>query len=236
MGDALADYRTPFFNRAARFIFKPPFRGLFRLLADVRVSGFEHIPARPPYLVAFNHISSFDPPFLLAFWPVMLEVLGASDIWKRTEFGQNMLVRAYGAVPVHRGEYDRVALQKALWILRSGYPLVISPEGGRTRHIAMRKANPGIAYLAEQAQVAVVPVALIGTTMDFLKKAGAGARPRLEMRVGAPIQLPPLHGRGESMRLARQQNADLVMNHIAGLLPEEYRGVYADTAILPAGV
>ena len=40
--------------------------------------------------------------------------------------------------------------------------------------------------------------------------------------------------KGAARREARQRNADLVMQYVAGLLPEEYRGVYADSAIIPA--
>jgi hypothetical protein len=54
------------------------------------------------------------------------------------------------------------------------------------------------------------------------------------MRIGKPITLPPITEKGPARREARQRNADLVMQHLAGLLPEEYRGVYAETAIVPA--
>ena len=40
-------------------------------------------------------------------------------------------------------------------------------------------------------------------------------------------------GKGDERREARQRNADLVMAHIAGLLPETYRGYYAGTAVNP---
>jgi hypothetical protein len=43
-----------------------------------------------------------------------------------------------------------------------------------------------------------------------------------------------VEGKGEQRRASRQRNADRVMAHIAGLLPEYYRGVYADEAIPPA--
>jgi hypothetical protein len=50
----------------------------------------------------------------------------------------------------------------------------------------------------------------------------------LEMHIGKPIKLPAIVGSIEERRLTRQQNADLVMAHIAALLPYEYRGVYAN--------
>jgi hypothetical protein len=54
------------------------------------------------------------------------------------------------------------------------------------------------------------------------------------MAIGESLFLPPVDGKGEARRLARQRNADLIMIHIAALLPLEYRGVYADPTKLAA--
>ena len=225
-------YQVPLFNRTARFLFKPVFQGLFHVLARIRIVGRENIPFGKPYLVTFNHISIFDPALVVACWPEMLEILGASDVWEKP--GQGQLARLYHAIKVHRGEYDRVVFDKALNVLESGLPLLMSPEGGRSHITALRRAKPGLAFIIEKARVPVVPVGVIGTTDDFLARALRGERPVLEMRIGASLFLPPVEGKGEQRRESRQRNADLVMAHIAGLLPQEYRGVYADQAILPA--
>jgi 1-acyl-sn-glycerol-3-phosphate acyltransferase len=119
-------------------------------------------------------------------------------------------------------------------ILKAGRPLLIAPEGGRSHVPAMRRAKAGIAHIVEQAQVKVLPVGIVGTTDDFWARASHGERPQLEMRIGKPFELPPVTGKGADRRESRQRNADLVMSYIAGLLPEEYRGVYADSAIPPA--
>lgn len=219
-------YRTPFFNWLARTLLRPVFRGLFRILARIELHGLENVPRGTAYVTAFNHVSTFDPPFLLTFWPENIEVLGASDIWNRAGFGQNILVRLFGGIPVHRGEYDRQALERVVRILKSNYPLLISPEGGRTRVTAMRRGRPGISYIVEAAKVPVVPVGIVGTTTDFFWRAIRGQRPQLILRVGKPFHLPQVEGKGDARRQSRQQNVDLVMRHIAGLLPEDYRGVY----------
>jgi 1-acyl-sn-glycerol-3-phosphate acyltransferase len=95
----------------------------------------------------------------------------------------------------------------------------------------MREAKQGIAFILEMAQVPVVPVGVVGTTDDFAEKAFSFKRPKIEMHIGKPFHLPPIEGKGAERREARQRNTDLVMGHIAALLPEEYRGVYADRVI-----
>ncbi len=230
MSQVKAFYHVPFHNRLFRAVFKPFFRSLFHILADVNIYGRENVPLGTPYVAAMNHVSTFDPPFFLTFWPEMIEIIGASDVWNRTGFGQNLLVRLHGGTPVHRGEYDRKALETVAGVLQSGYPLLIAPEGGRTRVTAMRRAKPGLSFIIEMTGVPVIPVGIVGTTMDFFDRAIRFQRPRLEMHIGKPILLPAVTGKGDERRESRQQNTDLVMAHIASLLPPDYRGYYAEAA------
>ena len=225
-------YSVPLHVRIIRPFLKTLFRGIFRGLARVKLSGTENIPYGKPYLAAMNHVSIFDPPFAAAFWPEELEIIGAIDVFGKP--GQGQLLRLYSVIPVHRGEYDRSLFTKLISILNADRPLLIAPEGGRSHDTAMRRAKPGVAYLVEKTGVPVLPVALIGTTEDFWQRARRGEKPPLEMRVGKPIHLPPITTKGLAKHNARQQNADLVMSHLAGLLPEEYRGVYSGSAIFPS--
>jgi 1-acyl-sn-glycerol-3-phosphate acyltransferase len=144
------------------------------------------------------------------------------------------MLKMYSAIPVHRGDYDRALIDKMLALLRAGRPLMIAPEGGRSHVTAMRRAKPGVGFILQKALVPVVPVGLVGTTGDFLKRGLKGQRPGIEIRIGKPIVLPPVPEDPAARRAARQQVADLVMSYIAGLLPEEYRGVYSQSAIPPA--
>ncbi len=223
------NYRIPFHTRLNRLFLRPGIRAIFRMLGRVKIVGKENVPLGKPYVIAINHISIFDPPLAVCFWPEQPEVIGASDVFKKK--GQGLILSMYGVIPVHRGEYDRVLLDRIMAVLRSGRPLVIAPEGGRSHETAMRRAMPGVGYIIEHAQVPVIPVGLVGTTEDFWNRATHGEKPLLEIRIGKPIIFPPITEKGAERREARQRNADLVMRHIAGLLPEEYHGVYAGQAI-----
>ncbi len=219
------DYRIPLGLRLRRPIAKTLIRWLFKSIARIKVIGLENIPSGTPYVVAINHVSIFDPPLVLSLWPEMLEAVGAVDVFDKPVQGD--LLRIYGVIPVHRGEYDRVLIDTMLVILRLGRPLMIAPEGGRSHGAGLRQAKPGVAYILDEARVPVVPVALAGTTDDVLQRALRFHRPLLEMRVGQPFTLPSLEGVGAACRAARQANADIVMQHIAALLPPDYRGFYS---------
>src|ERR1051326_6958013 len=169
-----AAYRVPLRYRMIRFVMKPVFRSIFHALAGVKISGKGNIPYGKPYVVAMNHVSIFDPPFIGAFWPEELEIIGAADVFEKP--GQGLVLKAYGVIPVHRGDYDRGLLIKVIQIIKSGRPLLIAPEGGRSHVPAMRRAKPGIGYIIEQTCVPVVPAALIGTTEDFWQRATHGDR------------------------------------------------------------
>ena len=217
-------YDVPFRIRLFRFLIRPVFRLIFYILCRVKVTGLENVPRQGAYLIAINHISLFEAPFILSFWPMAPEVVGAVDIWSKP--GQSTLARLYGGIPLRRGEYDRKVLDIAISALQSGRPLLIAPEGGRSHTPGMRRALPGVAFLMDMAQVPVIPVGFVGTTDDMMDKALHAKKPCIEMHIGKPIHLIPAEGKGEAKREARQRNADLVMYRIADLVPEEYRGVY----------
>lgn len=217
-------YKVAFYHRLARAILRPAFRLLFHILSPVTITGRENVPKRGAYLVALNHVSTYDPPFIIAFWPTAAEAAGAVEIWERP--GQAILVRLFGGIPVHRGQFDRQVLAKMIAALQSGRPLVIAPEGGRSHTPGMRKAEPGVAYVADKTGVPVIPVGIVGTTDDYAEKAFRGKRPPLELRIGKPMHLPPVVGKGASRHQSLQANTDLLMREIAALLPPEYHGIY----------
>jgi 1-acyl-sn-glycerol-3-phosphate acyltransferase len=204
-------------------------RGIFKMLTSVQVTGTENVPVGQSYVAVINHVSTFDGPFVGAFWPEIMEAIGAIEVWQRP--GQRILAFLYGGIPVHRGDYDRAMFERALAALHSGRPLMMAPEGGRSHAPGLRQAKAGVAFILDEAQVPIVPVGVVGATDDFWEKASHFQRPHIAMTIGKPFCLPPIQGKGAERRKARQENADRVMAHIAALLPEEYRGVYSTRAV-----
>ncbi|MBT3314769.1 MAG: 1-acyl-sn-glycerol-3-phosphate acyltransferase [Anaerolineae bacterium] len=225
----MSEYRLTPSVKFTRPIVKVAIRSIFRILSPIKIEGKENIPFGKPYILAMNHVSIFDPPFIATFWPEMLEIIAAQTAFERR--GQKEILEWYGVIPVHRDEYDRALLDTIFSAIHSGHPLLIAPEGSRSGEVAMQRAKPGVAYIFEKAQVPIVPAGIIGTTSDYWDRAKRGKRPPLTLRIGPEINLPPIVSKGKERRKSRQANADLVMSHIAGLLPDEYHGVYAESVI-----
>jgi len=221
-------YQPRWWNLAARITLRPVFRGIFRAFYRVRLEGLEHIPSHGPYVVIYNHVSIVDPPFILSFWPThRIETVAAVEVFQRGG-GQNVLTWLYGALPIYRGKPDRGQLERLIEVLRSGWPLLLAPEGTRSHVPGMRQGWTGLAYVLDQVgAIPVVPVGVVGSTDAALQAALRGKRPRLEMRVGRPFTLPPLRAWSGPRKRARRLNTDLMMYRLAALLPPEYRGVYA---------
>ena len=135
-------YRPPLRFRLSRPVMKVVFRLIFHILGRVKLTGKDNVPYGKPYVVAMNHISIYDPPLIGAFWPEELEIIGASDVFEKP--GQGEILKLYGVIPVHRGEYDRALMRRVIAVIEAGYPLLIAPEGGRSHVTAMRRAFPGI--------------------------------------------------------------------------------------------
>ncbi len=133
--------RYPCAYKISRPLLKAVFRFLFRTLGRVTITGRENIPHGKPCMIAMNHVSIYDPPLAGAFWPGPLEIIGAIDVFEKPFQGQ--LLRAYGVIPVHRGDYDRALLTRMVRILEAGYPLLIAPEGGRSHVPRLAESQTG---------------------------------------------------------------------------------------------
>jgi 1-acyl-sn-glycerol-3-phosphate acyltransferase len=219
-------YRLAWYKQIFRWFFRPVFRAIFYILSPIEVWGRKNIPQKGAYLVVFNHVSLYDAPLLLAIWPKAMEALGAQDIWSRP--GQSTLAKLYGVIPVLRGEVDRDSISAILKALRSGKPVIMAPEGGRSHGRGMAQAKSGVVYFIESTGVQILPVGIVGTTDDYFKRASRGLRPKVSICIGKPFNLPEKLGKSvKTPKEARQIKADHIMQQVASLLPDNYRGFYA---------
>jgi len=168
-------YHVPFWTRINRRFLKGFFKGFFHLLGKVELFGMENIPDHNNYVAIFNHVSLVEVPFIAAFWPTILEIIGGADVWSRP--GVSIVVKMWSGVQVNRLGFDRDVFKQVKKIFEADRPLMISPEGTRSHTPGLQRGKPGVAHIIDQVGVEVLPVAVVGNTMEFLKKGLRGKRP-----------------------------------------------------------
>lgn len=200
------------------------FKLAFRLLSRLDVRGIENIPSSGPYILAANHMSRTDPPLLFIFFGGE-NVTGFVAAKYRNNLFFSQMVKFGNPIYIRRGEVDRGALDKAVQSLKGGMVFGMSPEGTRSRVGALIRGKTGIAFIADQAQVPILPVVITGTESVF-KELTRLRRPKLTLQIGELFHLPPVDP--EERNASLRHNADEVMCRIAAMLPVKYRGAYAD--------
>ncbi len=166
----------------------------FNLVGKPSWSGIENLPEKGPYIIAPNHISNVDPPFLGCFLAdngIRVRFLAKADLFKWPVIG--FFVKNWGMIPVSRGSKNAGdSLKHARQALRDGDVVGVYYEGTLTRDPAFwpMKGKTGLARLALDTRVPIIPVAQWGAqdVMDRYTRLRWG-RPRPEMVVKV---LPPL--------------------------------------------
>ena len=202
---------------------------VLRALWKPGTSGFEHVPATGPVIMASNHLSVVDS--------FVIPINAGRPIYflAKNEYFQNPLMRSVmlglNQIPVDRsgGRASLMALDAALPVLRDGHVLGIFPEGTRSPDGRLYRGRPGVAKLALDAGATVIPVGLVGTEKIQPIEARLprfGAVPGVEVRVGKPLDLTPWRDLPVDSRLLREITAAL-MAEIQKLTGQEYVPRYA---------
>jgi 1-acyl-sn-glycerol-3-phosphate acyltransferase len=109
--------------------------------------------------------------------------------------------------------------------VKRGVSVVMFPEGTRSRNGQMQPALPGSVLLATRLGIPILPVGITGSDKLRNLKWAFLHHPTITVRIGKPFDLPKTDG-----KLPREERRELITNimeHVAELLPPEYRGVYA---------
>ena len=202
---------------------------LSRLLVFLRtrlaVRGLHNFPERGPGLIVLNHLGDSDIAIILSQLPTRnVDILGASNLhddlpWVGT------LGDLYGVIWLHRGRADIRALRAALDGFAEGRVIVIAPEGRYSVTGALEEGSGGAAFLAYKSGASILPIAITGTENEnvhgSLKKFRRAA---VHVSVGKMFKLS---GQAESRQEAVSQGTNQIMQALADLLPEKYRGAYS---------
>jgi len=187
------------------------------------ISGLENLPQKGPALIVINHLGDADVVLLAASLPYSFDGMG------KVENDEHWLVgptfRAYGVIGVHRGKPDRKALRSALTGLAEGRMIALAPEGRQTLIGGLEEGTEGAAFLAMKSGAPILPVAMTGTENQNIYERKWWRRARVTLSVGKPFLIREQVDRQKMMRDGTRQ----IMESLATLLPESYRGIYKET-------
>jgi 1-acyl-sn-glycerol-3-phosphate acyltransferase len=200
-------------------------RSLIDLIARVEIEGFENIPRGSGFVIATNHLGRLDVALLFYALNGDFILPVAEKYEHHWLFGP--VGNAMGAIWLDRFNADIGSVREILVRMQAGGILVIAPEGTRSKSEAMAEGKPGVAYMAMKAGVPIMPVALYGTEDRLVvERLQHFQKSQIKIVVGPAFRLPPLKGRQREATL--KEYTDEIMCRIAVLLPEKYRGVYAE--------
>lgn len=171
----------------------------------IKVVGGENIPEEGGVIAAFNHKSNWDPVIAGLSCPRPLRFMAKEELFENFVFGA--LIKKLGAFPVHRGKGDIGAIKSSLKILGEGEAMLMFPEGHRIKDGRKVKAKPGVALIAQRAQVPIVPVNISGEYKWMH---------RVTVTYGKPVSLEEYYGQKLEQEKI-QEIADNVLDEIRNL-------------------
>jgi 1-acyl-sn-glycerol-3-phosphate acyltransferase len=152
------------------------------------VTGAENLGKHPVAVYACNHTSYMDIPVIFAVLPFQFRILARKQLWSIPFIG--WYLNRSGQMPIDTANPHATlsSLGAGARALRSGMPLFVFPEGGRTSDGELRPFLSGAAYLAIRAQVPLVPLAL-GGVYELLPIHTHHFYPgELTLKIGEPIE------------------------------------------------
>ena len=139
---------------------------LIHILWRIEVVGLDKVPRDRAVVLAPNHISDFDPVFVLG---MILDfsryrILAKKELFKNPFIG--WFLGCLGAVPIDRGKGDTETIDRVIAECKQGTKVLVFPEGTRSKDCRLGKLKSGAFVIAAKAGADILPCRIIYDTPD----------------------------------------------------------------------
>ena len=197
------------------------------------IVGRRNIPAEGGAILASNHLSFVDSVILPLMIDRRMAFLAKSDYFTGKGvkgMATRIFMKGTGQLPIDRsgGKASEASLNTGLQVLGGGELLGIYPEGTRSPDGKLYRGRTGIARMALEAHVPVVPVVMVDT--DTMMPIGTRLPRivRVGLVMGEPLDFSRFYGL-EGDRYILRSITDEIMVALQRLGEQEYDDVYAST-------
>jgi 1-acyl-sn-glycerol-3-phosphate acyltransferase len=208
----------------------PPVKRIFR----PKVEGAENIPDVGAAIIASNHLSYADWIFMPLAVRRRITFVAKSDYFTGAGIKgrfQRGFFKGTGQVPIDRsgGSASEGAIRAGMKVLERGELFGIYPEGTRSHDGRLYKGRTGVARLALESKVPVIPVGVIGTDVVAPPGKVVASLASPTVKFGEPLDFSRYDGM-EGDRLILRAVTDEIMYKIMELSGQEYVDMYATKA------
>ena len=199
---------------------------------DPWVEGIENIPTEGAAILASNHLSFSDSIFLAVAIPRKITFLAKAEYFNGPGIRGKLtsaFFKSAGQVPVIRagGSAGMSAVNTAVDLLRKGHLVGIYPEGTRSPDGRLYRGKTGVARMALEAQVPVIPIAMFNTEkVQPIGRVRPNFGVNVGMRIGKPLNFSRYYGMEED-RFVLRSLTDEITYKIMELSEQEYVDKYA---------
>jgi 1-acyl-sn-glycerol-3-phosphate acyltransferase len=204
---------------------------LLRLLGRPKIQGLEYVPDSGAVILASNHLAVADSFYLPLVLRRRITFLAKAEYFTGTGIKGKLTKFFYsstGQVPIDRTDADSAAaaLTTAARILGQGKLLGMYPEGTRSPDGRLYKGKTGLARIALETGIPVIPVAMIGTNVVNPPGSKMWHFGRVEVKFGKPMDFRRFEGLAGN-RFIERAVIDEVMYELMRLSGQEYVDLYA---------
>lgn len=154
----------------------------------VRKEGLGNLDVDGPVILAPVHRSNLDSILVACSCRRRVRAIGKESLFTNPAFA--WVNSALGAIPVRRGEADRVAMKASQQIISDGAMMIVFPEGTRQKGDRVDGVFDGTTYLAQKTGAPIIPIGIGGTEAAMASGSKGIRRVRCSIVVGEPIAPP----------------------------------------------